>query len=163
MSGIVTIGLLMMTSRAMPEGLWISSEAWELAGAWLDVSPGPKVLAFFGGTRRTDGSEGREIGGLRVKYRRWGGLEGTPPSEDGTVRAWDGSWGTETLGRALRDADRSVWPSLVRTIVDMDERRIALLLLSGRGAWIGEEFASQGGSELFTTEDACAKWWPGGL
>ena len=44
------------------------------------------------------------------------------------------------------------------TIADMDERWIALLLLGGRGAWIGEDFSSQGGSELFAIEDACAKW-----
>ena len=85
-----------MTSRAMPEGLWVSSGAWELDGAWLDVSPGLEVLALFGGMRCTDGFGGEEIGGLYVEYRRWGGLEGTLPSEDGTVRAWeawDGSWG----------------------------------------------------------------------
>ena len=166
MGGVVTIGLLMMTSGAMPKGLWISFGAWELAGAWLDVSPGPEVLTLFGGTRCIDGFEGGEIGGLHVEYRRWGGLEGTPLSEDGTVRAWeawDGYWGVETLGRASRDADGSVWPPLVRTIADMDKRQIALLLLGGRGAWIGEKFASQGGSELFATEDACAKWWAGGL
>ena len=44
------------------------------------------------------------------------------------------------------------------TIADMDERWIALLLLGGRGAWISEDFSSQGGSELFAIEDACAKW-----
>ena len=62
------------------------------------------------------------------------------------------------LTRASRDADRFVWPPLVRTIADMDERWIALFLLGGRGAWIGEDFSSQGGSELFITEDAYAKW-----
>ena len=36
----------------------------------------------------------------------------------------------------------------MRTIADMDERWIALLLLGDRGALIGEDFASQGGSEL---------------
>ena len=95
MGGVVTIGLLMMTSRTMPEGLWISFRAWELAGAWLDVSPGPEVLALFGGTKRTNGSGGGEIDGLRVEYRRWEGLEGTSLLRDGTVRAWeawDGSW-----------------------------------------------------------------------
>ena len=51
----------------------------------------------------------------------------------------------------------------MRTVADMDERWIALLLLSDHGAWIGEDFASQGGSELFATEDACAKWSVGGL
>ena len=55
MGGGVIIGLLMMTSRAMHEGLWISPEAWESAGAWPDVSLGLEVLAFFGGTRYTDG------------------------------------------------------------------------------------------------------------
>ena len=61
------------------------------------------------------------------------------------------------LGRASRDADGSVWPPLVRTIANMDERWIALLLLGGRGAWNGEEFASQGDRELFTTKDGRAK------
>ena len=36
-------------------------------------------------------------------------------------------------------------------ISDMDEMRRSLLLLGGRGAWNGEEFASQGGCELFAT------------
>ena len=103
MGGAVTIGLLMMTSGAMPKGLWISSRAWELVGAWLDVSPGPEVLALFGGTRRTDGYGGGEIGCLCVEYWCWGGLKGTLSSEDGTVKAWetwDGSWGVDALGRA---------------------------------------------------------------
>ena len=61
------------------------------------------------------------------------------------------------LGRASRDADGSVWPPLVRTIANMDERWIALLLLGGRGAWNGKKFALQGGSEFLATEDGCAK------
>ena len=51
-----------------------------------------------------------------------------------------------------RDADGSVWPPLVRIIADMDKRWIAILLLGGRRVWTGEEFASQGGSELITTQ-----------
>ena len=69
----------------------------------------------------------------------------------------------EALGQASRDADGSVWPPLVRTIANMDERWIALLLLGGCGAWNNKKFASQGGSKLFATEDACAKWSAGGL
>ena len=53
--------------------------------------------------------------------------------------------------------DGSVWPPLVRTIANMDEKRIALLLLGGRGVWNGEEFASQDSSEFFAIEDGCAK------
>ena len=51
----------------------------------------------------------------------------------------------------------------MRTIADMHEMWIVLLLLGGRGAWIGEDFSSQGDSELFVTEDPCAKWSTGGL
>ena len=40
----------------------------------------------------------------------------------------------------------------------MDERWIVFLLLGGREAWIGEDFASQGGNEFFATDDACVKW-----
>ena len=64
---------------------------------------------------------------------------------------------------AARDANGSVWPPLVRIIVDMDKRWIVILLLGGRGVWTGEEFTSQGGSEFFATEDACAKWLAEGL
>ena len=52
---------------------------------------------------------------------------------------------------------------LLRTIANMDEMWIALLLLGGCRVRNGEEFASQGGSELFVTEDPCAKWSTGGL
>ena len=45
----------------------------------------------------------------------------------------------------------------------MDERWIALLLLGGRGVRNGEEIASQGDSEVFVTEDACAKWSTRGI
>ena len=64
---------------------------------------------------------------------------------------------------AARDANGSVWPPLVRIIVDMDKRWIVILLLGGRGVWTGEEFTSQGGSEFFATKDACAKWLAEGL
>ena len=67
------------------------------------------------------------------------------------------------LGQASRDADGSVWPPLVCTIANMDERWIALLLLGGRGVRNGEEIASQGDSEVFVTEDACAKWSTRGI
>ena len=69
----------------------------------------------------------------------------------------------EWMHLAEQDSDGSVWPPLVRIIADMDKRWIAILLLGGRGVWTGEEFASQGGSELFATEDACAKWLAEGL
>ena len=62
------------------------------------------------------------------------------------------------LTRASRDADGSVWPPLVRTMAAMDEICIVLVLLGCHGAWIGEDFSSQGGSKLLATEDACAKW-----
>ena len=102
MGGAVTIGLLMMASGKMPEGCWESVGARGLGCECLDNSPGPEVLILLGGMRRTDGSGGGEVGGLRVAYRRWGGLEGTPPSEDGMVgasKAWNvESWGEEALG-----------------------------------------------------------------
>ena len=41
----------------------------------------------------------------------------------------------------------------MRVISNMDEMRRSLLLLGGRRAWNGEEFALQGGCELFATED----------
>ena len=148
MGGAVTIGFLMMAFGAMLEGCWVSAGPWESGCACLDVSPRPEVLAFFGGMRCTDGSGGREIGGLRVEYRRWGGLEGTPPSEDrivGSWEAWDESWGAEALGWASQDADGSIWPPLMHVMAKMGERWRFLLLLGGRGAWNGEEMASQGG------------------
>ena len=40
----------------------------------------------------------------------------------------------------------------MRTIANMDERWIALLLFGSRGVRNGEEIASQGGSELITTQ-----------
>ena len=162
MGGAVTIGLLMMASgammasRAMPEGCWESPTPWESGCTCLDVSLGPEVLALFGEIRCTDGSEGGEVGGLCVEYRRWGGLEGTPPSEDGTVgawEAWDESWGAEALGRASRNADGFVWPPLMRAMAEIGKRQRCLLLLGGHGAWNGEEIASQGGGKLLTTED----------
>ena len=112
-----------------------------------------EVLTLFGGMWSIDGSRDREVGGLRVKYRHWGGLEGTPPSEDGMVGAWDESWGVEELGRSSWDVDGSVWPPLMRAIAKMGERRRSLLLLGGHVAWNGEEIASQGGGELFTIEE----------
>ena len=92
MGGAVTIGHLMMASGDMPEG------RWELAGArgsgceGLDNSPRPKVLALLVGVRRTELSRHEEVAsgvvdGLRILYLRWGGLEGTLPSEDGMVGA----------------------------------------------------------------------------
>ena len=45
----------------------------------------------------------------------------------------------------------------LRTIANMDEMWIALLLLGGCGVRNGEEFASQGDRELFTTKDGRAK------
>ena len=92
MGGAVTIGRLMMASGDMPEG------RWELAGArgsgyeGLDDSPRPKVLALLAGVRRTELSRREEVapgvvGGLRISYLRWGGLEGTPPLKDGMVGA----------------------------------------------------------------------------
>ena len=99
MGGAVTIDLLMTTSGAMLEDHWVSVRAWESARAWLDVSLGPEILALFGGMRCIDGFGGEEFSGLHVEYWHWGGLEGTPPSEDGTVAAWEawyGSWGAET-------------------------------------------------------------------
>ena len=88
MGGAVTIGLLMMASGAMPEGCWEFVGAWELGCECLDVSLGSEVLALFGGMWCTNGSAGGEVGGLHVEYQCWGGLEGTSPSEDGTVGAW---------------------------------------------------------------------------
>ena len=160
MDGAITIGLLMMTSGSMPEGLWVSTRTWESVGAWLDVSSGPEVLTLFGRMRWIDGSGGKEVGGLSVEYQHWGGLEGAPPLEDGTIKAWeawDGSWWAEALGRASRDADGSVWPPLMHTIPDMGERQRSLLLLGGCGVGNGEEFASQGGHEFFATKDGRAK------
>ena len=71
MGGTVTIGLLMMTSRAMSEGRWESAEAWESGYACIDVSLGSEVLTLFGGMRCTDGSGSGEVGGLHVEYRHW--------------------------------------------------------------------------------------------
>ena len=88
MGGWVTIGLLMMASGEMPEGRWESVGAWGLGCECLDVSLGLEVLALLGGMWRTDGLGDGEVGGLRVEYRRWGGLEGTPPLEDRMVGAW---------------------------------------------------------------------------
>ena len=122
MGGAVTIGLLMMTSGAMNEGLWVSAGAWESARAWLDVSSGLEVLALFGGTRCIDGSGGWEVGHLRVKYRCWGGLEGTPPSEDGMVRAWK-AW----------DGFGGAWPSLARC------GRVSMAPSGVRHTWYGQE------------------------
>ena len=143
MGDAVTIGLLMMASGAMPERCWVSAGPWESGCPCLDVSSRPEVLTVFGGMRCTDGFGGGEVGYLCVEYRRWGGLEGTPPSEDGTVgawEAWDESWGIEALGRVSRDADGFVWHPLMSTIADMGKRRRSLLLLGGRRAWNGEEW-----------------------
>ena len=121
-----------------PEGRWESVRAWESGCACLDVSPGLEVLALFGGIRQTDDSGGGEVGGLRVKYQRWGGLEGMSPSEDGTVGAWkarDESRGAEELGLASRDTNGSVWPPLMRAMAEM-----------GREA-----------------EVASSNWWPRGV
>ena len=119
MGGAVTIGLLMMASRAMPEGCWEFVVVWESGCDCLDVSPRPKVLTLFGGIRCIDGLGGGEVGGLHVEYWRWGGLEGTPPSKDRMVGAWDESWGAEALGWASRDTDGSIWPPLMRAMVEM--------------------------------------------
>ena len=74
--------------------------------------------------------------------------------------AWSGperpEMDSEALGRASQDADGSLWPPLVCAIPDMGKRRRSLLL-GGRRARNGEEFASQGGSEFFATEDGCVK------
>ena len=44
----------------------------------------------------------------------------------------------------------------MHAITDMGERQRSLLL-GGRGAWNGEEMASQGGSELFAIKDGSCK------
>ena len=85
MGDTVTIGLLMMAFGPMSEGIWESVGALELGYGCLDDSPGPEVLGLMGGTRHTDGSGGGDVGGLRVAYLFWGGLEGTPHSDDKTV------------------------------------------------------------------------------
>ena len=55
MGGVVTIGLLMMSFGAMLKGRRESAGAWGSSCACLNVSPEPKVLALFGGMRRTNG------------------------------------------------------------------------------------------------------------
>ena len=85
MGGAVTIGHLMMASDDMLEGRWKSVEAWGSGCECLDDSPGPEVLALLAGVRWTELSRREEVtpgvvGGLRVVYLHWGGLEGTPPS-----------------------------------------------------------------------------------
>ena len=75
--------------RVMPKGRWDLAGGWESGCACVDVSTGPKALALLGGMRCTNGLGGWEVGGLRVAYQPWGGLDGTPPLEDWT--GWTGS------------------------------------------------------------------------
>ena len=119
MGSTMTIGLLMMASGAMPKGRWESIGAWGSGCACLDISSGLEVLALLGGMRCTNGSRGGEFGGLRVAYWRWGGLEDTSLLEDGTVKAWDESWGAEAFGLASRDAKGSIWPPLMHAMAEM--------------------------------------------
>ena len=136
MGGAVTIGLLMMASGEMLEGRWESAGARGSGCECLDDFPGPEVLALLGGMRRTDDSGGGEVDGLHVVYRRWGGLEGTPPLEDGTVEAsgaWNvESWGKEALGRGLRDNEGSIWPPLMCAMFKMGRK----VEVASSNAWL---------------------------
>ena len=123
MGGAMTIGLLMMAFGEMSERRWGSVGARGSGYACLNDSPGPEVQTLLVGVQRTDDSGGGEVGGLRVSYRRWGGLKGTLPPEDGTVGAsgpWNvESWGEEALGLGSRDNEGSVWPPLMRAMFEM--------------------------------------------
>ena len=136
MGGVVTIGRLMIASGDMPEGHWESIGARGSGWEGLDDSPGPEVLTLLVGVRRIE-LLGREevapgvVGGLHVLYLCWGGLEGTPPLEDGMVGAsgaWDvESWGEEALSLYLQDNEESVWPSLIRAMSEMEwEARVCV-------------------------------------
>ena len=54
MGGTVTMGLLMMASGDMPEGIWESVRALELGCEGLDDSPRPEVLALLAEVRRAE-------------------------------------------------------------------------------------------------------------
>ena len=45
----------------------------------------------------------------------------------------------------------------MRAMAEIGEKRRSLLLFGGRGAWNGEEIASQGGGNLLATEDGLCK------
>ena len=112
MGGMVTMGLLMMASGDMPEGIWESVGALKLGCEGLDDSPRPKVLALLAEVWRAELLGHEEVtpsvvGGLRVSYLRWWGLEGTPPSDNGMLVAS----GACDVGSRVNEA--SVWPSLV--------------------------------------------------
>ena len=69
----------------MSEGIWEFVGALVLGCGCLDDFLRPEVLALLGGTRHTYGLEGGDVDGLRITYLCWGGLDGTPPSDDDMV------------------------------------------------------------------------------
>ena len=95
----------------------------------INDSPGPETLALFARGRRID-FLGRElltpvvVGGLLVSYLRWGGLDGTPPSEGGMVEAYGASNMESHVGEALGlvlwvDGD-TAWAPLILGMAEME-------------------------------------------
>ena len=137
MGDAVTIGRLMMASGDMLKGRWESIGALGSGCEDLDDFPRPEVLTLLAGVRRIEVSGCEEVvpgvvGGLRVSYLCWGGLECTPPSKEGMVGAsgaWDvESWGEQALGLGSRESEESVWPPLIRAMSQMEwKARVCVL------------------------------------